>query len=93
MLPAAWPAARVEHWSVLARARAIEDQCVVVACNTGGDQEGKALGGCSAVFDAQGVVLAEATHADAEVVTVDVDLSAVHAWRERFPVDADRRLG
>ena len=93
LLPAAWPAARVEHWSVLARARAIEDQFVVVAGNTGGDQEGKALGGHTAVFDAQGVVLAEARHAGAEVVNVDVDLTAVHAWRDRFPVDADRQLG
>jgi predicted amidohydrolase len=93
LLPAAWPAARIEHWSVLARARAIEDQVVVVAGNTGGDQEGKALGGHTAVIDAQGVVLAEARHAGTEVVSVDVDVAAVHAWRERFPVDADRRLG
>ncbi|MET0740556.1 MAG: nitrilase-related carbon-nitrogen hydrolase [Candidatus Nanopelagicales bacterium] len=93
LLPAAWPAARIEHWSVLARARAIEDQIVVVAGNTGGDQEGKALGGHSAVIDAQGAVLVEAAHAAADVLTAEVDLDGVHAWRERFPVDADRRLG
>ena len=93
VLPAAWPAARVEHWSVLARARAIENQVVVVAGNTGGDQEGKALGGHSAVIDAQGSVVAEAAHDDAEVLTVDVELDDVHTWRGRFPVDADRRLG
>ena len=30
VLPAAWPAARVGHWSLLARARAVEDQLAVV---------------------------------------------------------------
>jgi predicted amidohydrolase len=93
LLPAAWPAARIEHWRVLARARAIEDQVVVVAGNTGGDQEGKALGGHSAVIDAQGAVLAEAAHAAAAVLTVDIDVADVQTWRDRFPVDPDRRLG
>ena len=36
VVPAAWPAARVAHWTLLGRARAIEDQVFVVACNTAG---------------------------------------------------------
>lgn len=91
LLPAAWPAARVGHWSLLARARAVEDQLVVVAVNTAGVQAGKTMGGCSVVVDAQGVVLAEAG-TGAETLSVEVDLAEVRAWRERFPVLADRRL-
>jgi predicted amidohydrolase len=91
VMPAAWPAPRVEHWSVLARARAIENQYVVAAANTAGTQDGKEMGGRSVIVDARGNVVAEAG-TDAEVLTADVDLADVRVWRERFPVLADRRL-
>jgi predicted amidohydrolase len=91
LLPAAWPAVRVEHWSVLARARAIENQYVVVAGNAAGVQGSTAMGGRSAVIDARGTVLAEAGDGP-QVLSVDVDLGDVRVWRERFPVLADRRL-
>ncbi|HYN75562.1 MAG TPA: carbon-nitrogen family hydrolase [Candidatus Limnocylindria bacterium] len=91
LIPAAWPAVRVDHWSLLARARAVEDQVVVVAANTAGQQAGKQMGGRSVVVDAQGTVLAEAGDA-AERMSVDVELDDVRAWRERFPVLGDRRL-
>ena len=91
LLPAAWPVARVEHWSLLGRARAIEDQVVVVQANTAGTHAGVPMAGHSQVVDATGRVLAEAG-TDEEVLVADVDLGAVEAWRERFPVLADRRL-
>jgi predicted amidohydrolase len=91
VVPAAWPAARVSHWSVLARARAIENQLVVVAVNTVGEQAGKRMGGASVVVDARGTVLAEAGD-EAEVLHADVDLADVAKWRAEFPVLADRRL-
>ena len=40
VVPAAWPAARVGHWTLLGRARAVENQCVVVQCNTAGTHAG-----------------------------------------------------
>jgi predicted amidohydrolase len=91
LVPAAWPVARVEAWSLLGRARAIEDQVVLVQCNTAGTHAGVTMGGRSQVVDATGAVLAEAGDAE-EVLAVDVDLEAVDDWRERFPVLADRRL-
>ncbi|NUU23183.1 MAG: carbon-nitrogen family hydrolase, partial [Streptomycetaceae bacterium] len=42
VVPAAWPARRVEHWRLLARARAVENQVFVLACNTAGTQAGLA---------------------------------------------------
>ena len=33
LLPAEWPHPRREHWRTLLRARAIENQCYVAACN------------------------------------------------------------
>jgi predicted amidohydrolase len=91
LMPAAWPAARVEAWSLLGRARAIEDQVVLVQCNTAGTHAGVTMGGRSQVVDATGAVLAQAGDGE-EVLAVDVDLAAVDAWREQFPVLADRRL-
>ena len=91
LIPAAWPAARVEAWQLLGRARAMENQFVVVQCNTAGTHSGVRMGGHSQVLDATGAVLAEAGEKE-EVLVVDVDLAAVDAWRAQFPVLADRRL-
>lgn len=91
VVPAAWPARRVGHWSLLGRARAVENQCVTVQCNTGGSHAGVAMGGHSQVVDAQGTVLAEAGDGEERLV-VEVDLAATDQWRTAFPVLADRRL-
>lgn len=92
VVPAAWPASRVGHWRVLAQARAIENQYVVVALNTVGEQYGKAMGGHSMVVDARGELLVEGAADVEQVLTVDIDLADVDQWRAAFPVLADRRL-
>ena len=91
IVPAAWPAARVRHWTLLAHARAIENQCVVIACNTGGTHAGTEMGGHSQVISATGEALAMAGSGE-EVLSVEVDMDAVTTWREQFPVLQDRRL-
>jgi predicted amidohydrolase len=90
VVPAAWPARRVDHWSALGRARAIENQCALIACNTAGTHARTPMGGHSQVVSATGEVLAEAGDGE-EVLKVDVDLAAISAWRADFPVHADRR--
>jgi predicted amidohydrolase len=92
LIPAGWPAARVEHWSVLARARAIENQCAVVACNAVGTNGGVLMGGRSVIVQADGGVLAEGSSTDEEIVAAAVDPLAVDAYRTGFPVLRDRRL-
>ncbi len=91
LVPAAWPAARVAHWTLLARARAIENQQVVVAVNTVGTHARHEMGGYSQVVGPMGEVLAEAG-TDEQVLVVDVDLSMVAHARRSFPVLDDRRL-
>ena len=91
VVPAAWPAARVRHWTLLAHARAVENQCVVIACNTAGTHAGTAMGGHSQVVSATGEALAMAGTAQ-EVLSVEVDMTEVATWREQFPVLRDRRL-
>ena len=90
LMPAAWPTPRIGHWTLLARARAVEDQAVVVACNGSGEQDGLRLGGRSLIVDPWGVVLAEAGDGE-EVLEVDLDLALVAKTRADFPVLADRR--
>ena len=91
VVPAAWPAPRVEAWRLLLRARAIEDQCFVVACNTAGEHAGIRMGGFSAVVDPWGTVLAEAGTGQ-EVLSVEIDPGQVDRARTDFPVLGDRRL-
>ena len=91
VIPAAWPASRIDHWSVLARARAIENQCVVVAVNASGTSGEAKMGGRSVIVDAEGAILAEAGDGET-VLTADVDVSDVAKWRAAFPVGADRRF-
>jgi predicted amidohydrolase len=92
LLPAAWPAPRIAHWSLLAQARAVENQAYVVAVNACGDQGAVTLGGRSIVVDPWGTVLAEAGQ-DEQVLRVDIDRALTAKTRADFPVLADRRLG
>ncbi|WP_111555433.1 carbon-nitrogen family hydrolase [Kitasatospora sp. SolWspMP-SS2h] len=92
VVPAAWPARRAEHWNLLARARAVEEQSFVLACNTAGTHGGVEQAGRSIVVDPWGRVLAEAGP-DEQVLTVDFDPALVAECRADFPVHRDRLLG
>lgn len=90
-VPAAWPAPRVDHWSLFARARAAEDFIAVIACNSAGTHAETQMGGHSAIIDASGDVLASADFEET-VIRADIDLDAVAERRSSFPALADRRL-
>ncbi len=91
VVPATWPLRRVQHWSLLARARAVENQAYVVALNAVGTQGSVELGGASVVVDPWGVVVAEGG-GDQQLLTVDLDAALVTKTRADFPVLADQRL-
>ncbi|WP_455358495.1 carbon-nitrogen family hydrolase [Streptomyces sp. SYSU K21746] len=92
VVPAGWPARRRDHWTLLARARAVENQSYVLACSTAGTHAGVEQAGHSIVVDPWGTVLAEAGTAE-EVLTVDLDPAKVTTTREQFPALKDRLLG
>jgi len=80
-----------DHWEVLLRARAIEDQCFVIAANQIGDHgHGMRSGGRSMIVDPWGVVLAAAPDAECAIVA-DLDLGALADVRRRLPSLAHRR--
>ncbi|WP_030320086.1 carbon-nitrogen family hydrolase [Streptomyces sp. NRRL B-3229] len=91
VIPAGWPERRRAHWTLLAQARAVENQAFVLACGTAGTHAGVPQAGHSIVVDPWGEVLAEAG-ADEEVLTVEFDPGKVAATREQFPALKDRVL-
>ncbi|MHB8795034.1 MAG: carbon-nitrogen family hydrolase [Candidatus Nanopelagicales bacterium] len=91
ILTSGWPTPRIEHWEVLTRARAIENQCWLIACNEVGEQPGITLGGRSVVVDPKGAVVGQAG-TRAEVLVVEVEPAMSEEWRAQFPVLQDIRL-
>jgi len=92
VVPAAFTLATTrEHWEPLLRARAIEDQCFVIAANQIGEHApGLRSGGRSMIVDPWGVVLATAPDAET-FVTADLDLARQTTIREQLPSLANRR--
>jgi hypothetical protein len=92
VVASAWPHPRVEAWSTLLRARAIENQAFMFACNgVGSAGKSAALCGRSAVVDPWGITVASLGD-DPGTATASVDMAAADAARHRFPALADRQL-
>jgi predicted amidohydrolase len=80
-----------EHWEVLLRARAIEDQCYVVAANQHGEHvPGLRTGGRSMIVDPWGVVLATAPDGESLAVA-DLDMERLDVIRAKIPSLANRQ--
>ncbi len=90
LIPSEWPIPRIEHWRTLLKARAIENQCFIVACNRVGSDRANTFGGRSAVVDPRGNVLVEADESpDLLFATLNLDL--LEEVRNFLPVFRDRR--
>jgi len=82
-----------DHWEVLLRARAIENQCFVLApAQCGRHSPQRASHGRSLIVDPWGLVLAQAGDRPA-VITADCDFEELAAIRQRLPALDHRRLG
>lgn len=90
LICAEWPLVRVEHWRALLCARAIENQCFVVAVNSCGDTGGAVFGGHSMIIDPWGKTIIEADE-DESLLTAEIDLAEVDRVRATIPVFEDRR--
>lgn len=92
-VPAAftWTTGRA-HWELLLRARAVENQCYVIAAAQGGHHEnGRHTWGHSMVVDPWGEVLAQLPEGEG-VVVGDVDGQRLAAVRTQLPALRHRRL-
>jgi omega-amidase len=89
-LPSEWPHPRLAHWRTLLRARAIENQLYLVACNRVGTSKDTNFFGHSCIIDPWGQAVIEA--GDGELLlTAAIDLDRVDAVRQTIPVFSDRR--
>jgi omega-amidase len=86
-----WPEKRVQAWTTLLRARAIENQCYVIGVNRTGD-DGKKIhySGESMAIDPLGEILYHKKDEE-DIFTVTLDKSYLEKAREKFPFwrDAD----
>ncbi|MCL1874446.1 MAG: carbon-nitrogen family hydrolase [Clostridiales bacterium] len=94
VFPAQWPGIRLDEWRILCQARAVENQCFVLAANrTGTDM----LEGGEFVYEGGSLIVAPNGHilADAGdregVFPAELDWGLLQAIRQRNNVFADRR--
>ena len=90
-VPSEWPATRGEHWLILNRARAIENQLFICAINRVGSNENIDFFGHSLIVDPNGTVIAEGSSINEEVITCEIDFSEVDNARENIPTLKNRR--
>ncbi|MGB6188344.1 MAG: carbon-nitrogen hydrolase family protein [Aeromonas molluscorum] len=93
LVPAAFTAVTGEaHWEPLLRARAIENQCYVVAANQGGSHEtGRQTWGHSMIIDPWGRVLAQQANGPANVLAL-MDPALIDDLARAMPVLQHTRL-
>jgi len=81
------------HWHALCQARAIENQCYVIAPNQyGTGAYGSDTYGHSLIIDPEGVIIAEAPATGSTVITATLDQAHLQAIRTLFPVLGAKRL-
>lgn len=90
LVPAQWPARRIEAWSLLARARAVENELFVATCNRVGADKEVTFPGRSAVVDPWGHALVEGDD-QAGLLTARVDLREMQKARRYLTIFEDRR--
>jgi len=92
-VPAAFTAVTgAAHWEPLLRARAIENQCYIVAAAQGGKHsETRETWGHSMIIDPWGVVL-DCVNTGEGIAIADIDLARIDDIRLRMPIAQQRRL-
>ena len=95
-MPSAFANPRLEHWRILLRARAIENQCFILASNQCGIEDyGGNIGeveyfGHSMVIDPWGVILAEGDEKE-DLIEVEIEFDLVDQTRSKLTAWEDRR--
>ena len=85
-----WPAVRSYAWKQLLIARAIENQCYVIAVNRiGKDGNGFEHSGDSVVINPRGEIISEIERNQESVFSMNLDKNYLEAFRKDFPVGLD----
>lgn len=88
---ASWPAARIQAWSTLLRARAIENLSYCVGVNrVGVDDNGFEYPGASVLVDPLGTDLAGSHPGKEEIISCEIDHTNLMTIRKKLPFDRDQ---
>ncbi|MCJ1907901.1 carbon-nitrogen family hydrolase [Planococcus ruber] len=90
-VPAEWPLARIDHWRILLQARAIENQCFIVAVNRIGKDPKNEFGGSTLIIAPWGEIRLDMAMQEG-IGYAEIDLAEVEEVRKRIPVFEDRRV-
>ena len=91
IVSSAWPFARIHHFQNLAVARAIENQCYMIAVNRVGVDDDISHCGSSAIVDPYGVVITAASPDREELLHTKLSTDVVSLVRSRINTLGDRR--
>jgi len=94
--PMAFPHPKIQHWKILVRARAIENQMFIIGTNQVGSETLSENGtisyfGDSVIIDPWGETVVEASQTKEELVTAVIDTALVDEIRNKMKVLKDRR--
>lgn len=90
VVPAQFPYPRLDHWRTLLRARAIENQCFVIAVNRVGKFNHTRFCGHSSIYDPWGNLLAGSGDEEA-LVEAEIDIHQVEQVRSSMECFNNRR--
>lgn len=91
LVVSAWPEARLGHWELLNRARALENLSYLISCNCAGTMAGLRFGGNSMVVDPWGEIICRAG-LEEEILSAEIDPAKIKEVRAEFPALNDRRI-
>lgn len=89
LCPSAWPKERDEHWEILNKARAIENQSFLISCNRRGKYEKKNFIGNSMIVDPWGNF--RKNEERNQIFSAKLDLNKIQEVRSEFPILNDYR--
>ena len=74
-----------DHWEILLRARAIENQCYLIAAAQGGNHEnGRQTYGHSMIIDPWGKIICQANMGES-IITANIDKTRINSVRRHLP--------
>ena len=89
---ASWPTPRQSAWNTLLLARAIENQCYVAGVNRIGKDLACNYSGGTQLIDAYGRIVVSCAPNTEQVITSEINIDSLNAFRKKFPVLKDRDI-
>ncbi|MEW6651496.1 MAG: nitrilase-related carbon-nitrogen hydrolase, partial [Chloroflexota bacterium] len=91
LIAAQWGALRREHWRILLRARAIENQAFVIAANAVGSIDHIPLAGCSTIVSPWGETILEGSPTESGLLETTLDFSEITVAKNHLDTKLDQR--